>query len=71
MNEARVLTRVSIRKIEGEWVCCAYDQHGKRWKEADYFALDKADATETAVLMVRHKRSFGNSQPFQSEPEQN
>ncbi len=49
----RKVTRTTIRKVDGEYIVRAYDQHGKRWPEADYFTNDKTDAQQTAALMVK------------------
>jgi hypothetical protein len=54
----RYVARTTIRKNFGEeYQVRAYDQHGKRWPEADYFTLggtkeDLADARATAKAMT-------------------
>jgi hypothetical protein len=56
MPETRIVKRAVVaprRNTWGEWVVRAYDQHGKRWPEADYHTDDKADAEGTAKLMVK------------------
>ncbi len=55
MEERRIVT-VKIVKRDGEYVCKAYDQHGKRWAECDYFTSDREDAIGTAKLMVRDSK---------------
>lgn len=52
----RKVARVTFngrKNAHGEYVVRAYDQHGKRFAEADYFTNDKADAEATAAKMVR------------------
>lgn len=56
----RKVTRTTIRKVDGEYVVKAYDQHGKRWPDADYFTNDKADAEGTAEAMVFTKDVIGD-----------
>jgi lauroyl/myristoyl acyltransferase len=46
---------------QGEWIVLAYDQHGERFEEADYFASDKEDAQTTAKLMVNPPQSPNNN----------
>jgi len=47
---------ISSRKNAfGEWVVRAYDQHGERWPEADYFTPDRDDAEQTAITMIQNK----------------
>lgn len=51
----RTVSRATVaRRINeyGEWVVRAYDQHGKRYQEADYFTNDRADAVAISNAMV-------------------
>lgn len=57
----RHITKTRLKKFEGEWIVLAYDQHGERFEEADYFASDKEDAKATAKLMVNHPQSPNNN----------
>jgi hypothetical protein len=54
MNSDRIIVRVVISKKDayGEYCCKAYDQHGKRYQEADYFTDDKQDAENTMAAML-------------------
>jgi len=38
--------------VEREWIVRAYDQHGRRFPEADYFTDNREDAEATAARMV-------------------
>jgi hypothetical protein len=52
----RQVARVTFsgrKNAHGEYVVRAYDQHGKRFAEADYFTNDKADAKATAQAMMQ------------------
>lgn len=54
-SERQIVAHVKVAKrvsIWGEWVVLAYDQHGKRFPEADYFTTDREDAERTAVEMI-------------------
>lgn len=51
--ERKITTTKTVKK-DGEYQVKAYDQHGKRWPEADYFTNDKQDAIGTAKMMVRN-----------------
>lgn len=51
----RIIARVSIHFVgleTGEYVVRAYDQDGKRYREADYFTPDKEDAIQTSYKMI-------------------
>ncbi len=48
----RKVMSTKIVKRDGEWIVQAYDEHGKRFKEADYHTSDYDDASLTAQLMV-------------------
>lgn len=52
---ARKVGKVRVTKVDGEWIVKAWDQNGKRFEEADYFASDRADAEGTARLMLDPK----------------
>lgn len=52
-NEIRYVARTTISRVFDEWTVRAYDQHGKRYSEADYYTDDKVDAKGTAELMVK------------------
>ena len=47
----RNVASTKIIKRNGEWIVLAFDEEGKHFPEADYFASDKADAVETANRM--------------------
>lgn len=51
MTERKV-ARTKVTKSNGEFIVKAWDQHGKRFAEADYYTNDKADAEQTALVMV-------------------
>lgn len=54
----RIVSRVSLHFVgleTGEYVVRAYDQNGKRYREADYFTTDKTDAIQTAHAMVSQR----------------
>jgi hypothetical protein len=38
--------------VEREWIVRAYDQHGRRFPEADYFTDNREDAEATAARMI-------------------
>lgn len=51
----RTISRTKIvydREYE-EFIVKAYDQHGRRFEDADYCTNDKADAIATAELMKK------------------
>jgi hypothetical protein len=47
-------TTVSKDKGTGEWVVKAYNAHGKRLPNADYFTTSREDAQQTANKMVNN-----------------
>tara|TARA_R110000803_G_scaffold210718_1_gene283367 strand:+ start:4961 stop:5419 length:459 start_codon:yes stop_codon:yes gene_type:complete len=53
-NEQRYVLTTSVRftKMFDEYRVRAWDQHGKRFIEADHFTNDKEDADNTAALMA-------------------
>ena len=51
-NVAR--TTISRKNEFGEYVVRAYDRHGRRLPDADYYACDMADARATAQQMTNH-----------------
>lgn len=52
-KKPRIVATTKLKRTEGEWRVKAYDQHGKRFKKADYFTDTKSDAECTAVEMCR------------------
>lgn len=54
---SRIVTKANVasRKNEyREYVVRAYDQHGKRFQDADYFTNDRTDACNTANAMTNN-----------------
>lgn len=50
----RKVSRVKVVRNAawGEWIVRAWDQHGRRFPDADYFTTDRADAHDTARAML-------------------
>ena len=51
----RRIARVTVPTrptVEREWIVRAYDQHGRRFPEADYFTDNREDAEATAARMI-------------------
>lgn len=56
LQPARIVTRTRVTKVDGEYIVKAYDQHGQRYAEADYYTNDKTDAQQVALCMVYRGR---------------
>ena len=49
------IKKVVIVRIDGEYICKAYDANGTRYPAADYYTDDKDDAQQTKAAMLEHE----------------
>ena len=50
---ARTVSAAVIVKTADEYIVKAFDQHGERFSEADYYTTDKTDAQQTRAAMIQ------------------